>query len=64
MKTIVTLKSKFQEAGLGEILAAKCQEIAEETFTARIDELTRQAEERQVSAAGWKKQAEEAIKEN
>jgi DNA repair exonuclease SbcCD ATPase subunit len=45
MRTVVTLKSKFEEAGLGEILAAKCQELAEETFTARLEELTRQTEE-------------------
>ncbi len=64
MKTIVTLKSKFQEVGIGEIMAARCEELAEETFTARLEELNRISEERFVQLTGWKKQAEEAIKEN
>ncbi len=64
MKTIVTLKSKFEEAGLGEILAARCQELAEETFTARIEELTRAIEEGRLALTGWKKQAAEALEEN
>jgi hypothetical protein len=60
----ISLKAKYQELGIGEVLAEKAAELAAEELSAEIVRAYEGQQRQQAVALGWKKQAEEAIKEN